>query len=58
MIDERLLEKLACPACDDRPPVELKNGKIFCRKCRRAYPIEESWPVMLPEAAEIIPEEK
>ena len=52
-IDEKLLEILACPACDDRPPVKLKGEKLVCEKCKRAYPIRDGIPVMLIEEAEI-----
>jgi len=52
-IDEKLLEILACPACDDRPPVKLMGEKLVCEKCRRAYPIRDGIPVMLVEEAEI-----
>ena len=52
-IDEKLLEILACPACDDRPPVKLKGEKLVCEKCKRAYPIRDGIPVMLVEEAEI-----
>ena len=53
MVDEKLLEILACPACDDRPPVKLKGEKLVCEKCKRAYPIRDGIPVMLVEEAEI-----
>ena len=52
-IDEKLLEILACPACDDRPPVKLKGEKLVCEKCKRVYPIRDGIPVMLVEEAEI-----
>ena len=52
-IDEKLLEILACPACDDRPPVKLKGEKLVCEKCKRAYPIRDGIPIMLVEEAEI-----
>ena len=52
-IDEKLLEILACPACDDRPQVKLKGEKLVCEKCRRAYPIRDGIPVMLVEEAVI-----
>lgn len=51
MIDKKLLEILACPAC--KSEVILKNNKIVCTKCRRAYPIKEGIPIMLVEEAEI-----
>lgn len=51
MIDKKLLEILACPACDDRPSVELKGDKLVCTKCKRAYPIKDGIPVMIVEEA-------
>jgi len=56
MIDKKLLEILACPAC--KSEVILKNNKIVCTNCRRAYPIKEGIPIMLIEEAEIEEEEK
>ena len=56
MIDKKLLEILACPVC--KSDVILKDNKIVCTKCRRAYPIKEGIPIMLEEEAEIEKEEK
>lgn len=53
MIDEKLLRILACPACDSRPPVQLKGDRLVCGKCRRAYPIRDGIPVMLVDEATI-----
>ena len=53
MIDQELLQILACPACDDRPPVKLEGKKLVCEKCKRAYPIRDGRPVMLIEEAVI-----
>ena len=53
MIDQELLQILACPACDDRPPVEQKGETLVCVKCKRAYPIKDGRPVMLIEEAVI-----
>jgi uncharacterized protein YbaR (Trm112 family) len=50
-IDPKLIEILACPACDDRPPVELRGDSLFCAICRRSYPIRDGIPVMLVEEA-------
>ena len=54
MIDPEFLKMLACPACDERPPVALdeKNAKLICGKCGRKYPIKDGIPVMLVEEAE------
>ena len=48
-LPEGLLDILACPACEDRPNVELRDGAIHCPKCGRAYPIENGVPNMLVE---------
>ena len=55
MINPELLELLACPACDNRPPVRLSTNGHFlvCDQCRRQYPIEEEIPIMLVDAAVI-----
>lgn len=52
MIDQKLLELLACPACEDRPPVKLLDDKLLCEKCGRRYPVRDGIPVMLVEEAE------
>jgi len=50
--DREWLEILCCPACDDRPKVELRGDKLVCTKCGREYPIRDNIPVMLVEEAE------
>ena len=54
-IDPKLLEILACPACDDRPPVRQEGDRLICDQCHRRYPIRDGIPVMLVEEAEISP---
>jgi len=54
MIDQQLLDILACPAC--RGDVELKEEKIVCRQCGRKYPIKNGIPVMLVDEAQVPPE--
>lgn len=56
-ISRELLDILRCPACDDRPKVELKGERLVCGKCRRAYPIRDGLPVMLVEETEMEGEE-
>ena len=46
---EKLLDILRCPACDDRPKVEIAGGGVRCVKCDRIYPIENGVPIMLVE---------
>lgn len=56
MIDETLLELLACPNCSGRPPVKLKRDVLICTECKRGYKIIDGIPRMLPEDA-LTPEE-
>ena len=50
-ISDRLLEILACPACESRPSVELVDCAIHCPLCGRTYPIENGIPIMIVERA-------
>jgi uncharacterized protein len=45
MIDKKLLELLACPACQG--DVVFKDDKIVCTRCQRVYPIVDGIPVLL-----------
>lgn len=51
MIDAQLLELLACPRCDERPPLRLEGSFLVCDKCQSAYPIVDDIPHLLPEDA-------
>ncbi len=55
MVDEKLLEILACPQC--KAPVKEADGWIVCCKCRKKYPIRDDIPIMLVEEAEDIAED-
>lgn len=52
MIDQKLLEILACPV--DKQPVEYDeaNQRIVCTSCGRKYPVRDGIPVMLESEAE------
>ncbi len=50
MIDNELLEILACPAC--KGPVELQEDRIVCQQCGLRYPIRDGIPIMLVDEAE------
>jgi len=50
MIDEQLLEILACPDC--KQPVELEDDQLVCIGCGKRYPIRDGIPVMLIEDAQ------
>ncbi len=53
-LKKELLEILACPACDSRPPVKLddKSSRLVCTQCGRKYPVRNGIPVMLVEESE------
>ncbi len=55
MIDQKLLEILACPLCKTEVKLQQKNGQeyLVCVQCKRMYPIRENIPVMLIEEAVI-----
>jgi uncharacterized protein len=50
-VSQELLAILRCPACEDRPQVELQQDSLVCVKCSAAYPIRDSVPIMLVEEA-------
>jgi uncharacterized protein YbaR (Trm112 family) len=53
MLSKELLEILACPACDSRPPVRANEDEteLVCTECGRRYPVREGIPVMLVDEA-------
>lgn len=51
MIEEKLLDILACPVCKEK--VSCGDDALICDRCLRRYPIREGIPVMLIEEAEI-----
>lgn len=53
LIDKKLLEILACPACKGEIKYDQENEKLICQKCGRRYPIREGIPVMLIDEAEM-----
>lgn len=56
MIDPGLLELLACPRCDERPPLRLAGSFLVCDQCESAYPIIDDIPHLLPEDAKPVAE--
>ena len=54
MIDPKLLEILACPACKTEVKLEGED-RLVCVQCARRYPIRDGIPVMLIEEAELPP---
>ncbi len=56
VLDPKFVETLACPACDDRPPLRLAAETLVCDKCRRVYMIRDGIPILLPEEA-VLPDD-
>ncbi len=52
MLDEKLLEILACPACKGDLEYDRENQKLICHVCKMRYGIEDDIPVMLLDEAE------
>ncbi|MFC1670633.1 Trm112 family protein [Spirochaetota bacterium] len=53
MINTKLLEILACPACKGDVEYDVKNSKILCTDCKRIYPVKDGIPIMLVDEAEM-----
>ena len=52
MIDQKLLDILACPACKGILEYDSENEKLICQACRLKFRIEDDIPVMLLDEAE------
>ena len=50
MIDQKLLDILACPLC--KTQVKQEGDRLVCTQCGRRYPVRDGIPVMLIEEAE------
>ncbi len=50
-MDKGLLELLACPRCESRPPLEEVGDRLVCTVCRWSYPIVDGIPHLLVEEA-------
>lgn len=52
MIDENLLEILACPKCKGELQYDESDEKLICNNCRLKYRVEDDIPIMLIDEAE------
>ncbi len=48
-IDAALLDLLACPLCDSRPPLSQEARFLKCSECGTVYPIIDGIPQLTPE---------
>jgi len=51
-LDSELLAILACPVKTCHGELEQRGDRLVCERCGLQYPIEEHWPVLIPEAAQ------
>ena len=49
-VPQELLDILVCPV--DKAKVHLRDNKLVCEQCGRAYPVRDGIPIMLVEEAE------
>jgi len=52
MLDEQLLEIIACPKCKGDLEYKEKEEKLICHKCKLIYKIQDDIPIMLIDEAE------
>ena len=55
MIEADFLAILACPVCEDRPPLRQEGEYLICTKAGHGYVVKNGIPRLLPEDA-IAPE--
>lgn len=52
MIPVEFLDLLACPRCDERPPLRQEGDRLVCTACGWRYKVVDGVPDLLPEDAE------
>lgn len=52
MIDQSLLDILACPKCKGELEYSEEEDQLICHECRLIYRIEDEIPIMLIDEAE------
>lgn len=51
MIDPSLLDVLACPRCESRPPLREEGEELVCTVCAYRYKVVDGIPHLLVEEA-------
>jgi uncharacterized protein YbaR (Trm112 family) len=52
MLDQTLLDILACPKCKGELEYKPEEEKLICHNCKLVYRIEDDIPIMLIDEAE------
>jgi hypothetical protein len=55
-VDPRLLEILVCPVTKGPLEYDRAANELISRSARRAYPIRDGIPIMLPDEARVLDE--
>lgn len=50
-IQPELLDMLVCPLPECHGGLRAAAAELTCTKCGRRYPVEDGWPVLIPEEA-------
>ncbi|MBD3277202.1 MAG: Trm112 family protein [Candidatus Aegiribacteria sp.] len=59
MLDERLLEILACPKCKGELEYRTKPEEVLiCHDCKLVYQVKEDIPIMLVDQARPLQEDE
>ena len=58
MLDQELLDILACPKCKGDLEYDRENEKLTCWACKLRYSIEDDIPIMLIDEAEKIEDQQ
>jgi hypothetical protein len=56
-VDPRLLEILVCPVTKGPLEYDRARNELVSRSARRAYPIRDGIPIMLPDEARVLDED-
>jgi len=57
IMDNKLLDILACPICKGELNYDKENSELICEKDKLAFPIRDDIPVMLESEARSLHEE-
>jgi uncharacterized protein YbaR (Trm112 family) len=52
MLDQELLQILACPKCKGKLEYREQEQKLVCQNCRLKYEIKDDIPIMLIDEAQ------
>ncbi len=52
MLNNKLLDILACPKCKGDLEYDREENKLICNSCKLRYKVEDDIPIMLIDEAE------